>query len=110
MAFTVASESVLLYWRVGRRIRVDLLHEERAGYGQRIVSTVSRQLTAEYGRERKGDVQLPVHSPRQRTSLRESVESVILPTGVLAFTGIFLSLLDPRAFLVQPPLELFLAG
>jgi predicted nuclease of restriction endonuclease-like (RecB) superfamily len=50
VAATVASESVLLYWRVGRRIRVDLLHEERAGYGQQIVSTVSRELTAEYGR------------------------------------------------------------
>ncbi len=50
VAVTVASESVLLYWQVGRRIRVDLLHEERAGYGQQIVSTVSRELTAEYGR------------------------------------------------------------
>ncbi len=41
---------VLLYWSIGKRIRVDILQEKRAGYGERIVQTLSAQLTAEYGR------------------------------------------------------------
>ena len=40
----------LLYWRVGQRIRVEVLGGERAGYGEEIVATLSRQLTSEYGR------------------------------------------------------------
>ncbi|MBW2736526.1 MAG: hypothetical protein JRH20_29410, partial [Deltaproteobacteria bacterium] len=36
-AVAVNSELVLLYWRVGRRIRSDLLGEERAEYGKQIV-------------------------------------------------------------------------
>lgn len=38
------------YWSIGKRIRQDVLHGERAEYGQQIVSTLSRQLTEEYGR------------------------------------------------------------
>ncbi len=41
---------VLLYWSVGDRIRREILGEQRAAYGERIVATVSAQLTAEYGR------------------------------------------------------------
>jgi predicted nuclease of restriction endonuclease-like (RecB) superfamily len=40
---------VALYWNIGRRIRQDVLKEERAGYGERIVSTLGRQLSREYG-------------------------------------------------------------
>ena len=40
----------LLYWRIGHRIRADVLGGQRAGYGEEIVSTLSRQLTADYGR------------------------------------------------------------
>jgi predicted nuclease of restriction endonuclease-like (RecB) superfamily len=41
----------LLYWQVGQRIRTDLLQEEdRAAYGERIVATLSRQLTQSYGK------------------------------------------------------------
>ncbi len=49
-AVTINSELVLLYWKVGQRIRTDLLGEERAEYGKQIVSTVAVQLSAEYGR------------------------------------------------------------
>ena len=38
------------YWSIGKRIRQDVLHGERAEYGQQIISTLSRQLTEEYGR------------------------------------------------------------
>lgn len=40
----------LMYWHIGQRIRTDVLGGQRAGYGEEIVATVSRQLTADYGR------------------------------------------------------------
>ena len=40
---------VLLYWKIGDRIRREILGEKRAQYGKQIVSALGRQLTAEYG-------------------------------------------------------------
>ena len=40
VARQVNSVLVLLYWRVGKRIRQDILKENRAEYGEQIVSTV----------------------------------------------------------------------
>lgn len=40
----------LLYWQVGRRIRQEILGNQRADYGEEIVSTLSTQLIALYGR------------------------------------------------------------
>lgn len=48
-AQAVNTELVLLYWGIGNRIRRDILGEELAGYGEQIVSTLSRQLTSDYG-------------------------------------------------------------
>lgn len=39
-----------MYWRVGMRIRAEILGEQRAQYGEAIVATLSRQLTLDYGR------------------------------------------------------------
>lgn len=47
---TVNLALVTLYWHIGTRIRQDILQEKRADYGGAIVATLSRQLTAEYGR------------------------------------------------------------
>jgi predicted nuclease of restriction endonuclease-like (RecB) superfamily len=49
VARTVNKELVMLYWSVGRRIREDVLGAERAKYGEEIVSTLSRQLSGEFG-------------------------------------------------------------
>ncbi len=49
-AVAVNQELVLLYWRIGQRVRIELLHEERAAYGKRIVATLSQQLEPSYGR------------------------------------------------------------
>jgi hypothetical protein len=49
-ARAVNSALVGLYWHIGKRIREDILHEQQAGYGEQIVSALSKQLTAEYGR------------------------------------------------------------
>jgi predicted nuclease of restriction endonuclease-like (RecB) superfamily len=49
-AVTVNAALTLLYWRVGDRIRRGILGNERAGYGERILATLSQELTGEFGR------------------------------------------------------------
>jgi hypothetical protein len=48
-AQTANAALVALYWNVGKRIKTDILGNERAQYGGEIVSALSGQLTAEYG-------------------------------------------------------------
>lgn len=50
LASAVNSALTVLYWHIGQRIRSELLKGERAAYGEQIVSAVSRQLEADYGR------------------------------------------------------------
>lgn len=45
VARTVNSALSMLYWKVGQRIRQDILKEKRAEYGEEIVLTLSRQLS-----------------------------------------------------------------
>jgi len=49
VAQAVNSALVLLYWQVGHRIRTEILKSRRAAYGEQIISTLSRQLAAEFG-------------------------------------------------------------
>lgn len=49
VATAVNAGLTLLYWRVGKRINDEILQGGRAEYGERIVSTLSRQLTIDYG-------------------------------------------------------------
>lgn len=49
-AIAVNAGLTLMYWRIGRRIQTEVLGGRRAGYGEQIVSTLSRQLSAEFGR------------------------------------------------------------
>jgi len=41
---------VLLYWKIGQRIQMDILKEKRAGYGEQIFHSLSGKLTSEFGR------------------------------------------------------------
>jgi len=50
VAQAVNTGMVSLYWNIGKRIREDILKDKRAGYGERIVATLSQHLTREYGR------------------------------------------------------------
>ncbi len=50
LAVTVNSSLTLLYWHIGQRIHGEVLKGERAGYGEQIVSSLAKQLEAEYGR------------------------------------------------------------
>lgn len=50
VAQTVNVGLTMLYWKVGNRIRRETLQEQRAEYGQQIVSALGRQLETEFGR------------------------------------------------------------
>ena len=50
IAAVAYSTQTLLCWHVGRRLLNERLHGSRAAYGKQILVTVSRELTAEYGR------------------------------------------------------------
>lgn len=49
VAATVNAGLTMLYWHIGARINEEILKGERADYGEKIVSTLSRQLILEYG-------------------------------------------------------------
>lgn len=49
-ASAVNASLTLLYWRIGQRIQREVLGSERAGYGDEIVVTLSRELVREFGR------------------------------------------------------------
>ena len=50
VATTVNTNLIMLYWRLGQRVRKEILKEERAEYGRSIVASVARQLTMLYGK------------------------------------------------------------
>lgn len=50
LACTVNAALTMLYWRIGQRIRLEILKEERAEYGERIVVSLARQLEIQHGR------------------------------------------------------------
>lgn len=49
IATTINANLTILYWHVGNRIRREILEEERAEYGKKIVANVSKQLASDYG-------------------------------------------------------------
>jgi len=49
VAQTVNVGLLMLSWYIGKRLKQEVLGGTRAAYGEEIVSTVSRQLTQEYG-------------------------------------------------------------
>jgi predicted nuclease of restriction endonuclease-like (RecB) superfamily len=49
-ASAINAEISLLYWNVGKRIKTDILKDERAEYGKGILDGLSVKLTQEYGK------------------------------------------------------------
>ena len=49
VATTANATLTLLYWRVGQRVRSEVLGGNRATYGEEIVVTLSRQLSIDHG-------------------------------------------------------------
>ena len=50
VAVAVNSTMTMLYWQIGKRINDEILQDKRAEYGKQIIVSLSRQLTAEYGK------------------------------------------------------------
>lgn len=50
VAVQVNSAITLLYWNVGKRIRQEILKEQRAEYGKQILANLSRELTLAFGK------------------------------------------------------------
>jgi len=50
LAVTVNAALTLLYWRVGQRIRSEVLQGERAEYGEQVIGSLARRLETEHGR------------------------------------------------------------
>jgi len=50
VAVAVNTEITLLYWKVGKRINNEVLNNERAEYGKKIVQSLSAQLSLQYGK------------------------------------------------------------
>jgi predicted nuclease of restriction endonuclease-like (RecB) superfamily len=51
IAVSVNGSLTNLYWRIGKRVHVEILGGERAGYGDQIVCALSAQLRLEYGED-----------------------------------------------------------
>ena len=49
LAYAANASITLTYWNVGKRINSDILDNQRAEYGKKIVVSVARQLTIKYG-------------------------------------------------------------
>jgi predicted nuclease of restriction endonuclease-like (RecB) superfamily len=49
-ATSVNAELTLLYWRIGRRIRTEVLRHARAAYGERVIVALAQRLERRYGR------------------------------------------------------------
>jgi len=49
VARSINSEMTLLYWRIGKTIKEQLLKNQRAEYGDKLIIELGRHLSAEYG-------------------------------------------------------------
>lgn len=50
IAKTINQEMTLLYWHIGERIQKEILNFARAEYGEKVIETLSQQLTIRYGK------------------------------------------------------------
>ena len=50
VATVVNQELTLLYWHIGKKINEDILYNERADYGKKIIPELSRELANRYGK------------------------------------------------------------
>jgi hypothetical protein len=70
------SVSVSMFWRIGNRVNADVLGNERAEYGKRIVSRLATQLAAQYGRSKVFEAKMHaiLEEIRERMKLRKMLQ------------------------------------
>jgi predicted nuclease of restriction endonuclease-like (RecB) superfamily len=49
IAVAINVEITSVYWKIGQRIRIELLHEQRAEYGKQVIKQLASELTLIYG-------------------------------------------------------------
>jgi predicted nuclease of restriction endonuclease-like (RecB) superfamily len=49
VARTINQEMTLLYWHIGKRIQEEILNDERASYGEKVMEALAQSLTLQYG-------------------------------------------------------------
>jgi predicted nuclease of restriction endonuclease-like (RecB) superfamily len=49
-AMTVNAELTFLYWRIGERIKTEVLRHARAAYGEQVIRSLAKELERHYGR------------------------------------------------------------
>ncbi len=74
VAVNVNAELTLMYWHIGERINREVLGNERAEYGKRIVSAVSTRLQLEFGS--KGFEPRTIHRMMQFASMFPDIKIV----------------------------------
>ena len=84
-ATAVNAELSVLYWRIGHRIHADVLAGQRAGYGEAIVVTLSRQLVSHYG---QGFAEKNLRRMVQFATLYPQEQIVVSLTRQLSWTHI----------------------
>lgn len=94
IASTVNTGLTLLYWHVGSRIRKEILQDGRAEYGQKIVATLWRQLTDDYG---KGFLEKNLHRMIQFAEVFPDQQVILSLTRQLSWSHfrLLLPLKDP---------------
>lgn len=50
VAIAVNAELTMLYWNIGKHIKTHILQDQKAGYGEQIIATLSHQLTTDFGK------------------------------------------------------------
>jgi hypothetical protein len=50
IAYSANATITMTYWNIGKRINRDVLSNERAGYGKKMVAEVSNHLIVKYGK------------------------------------------------------------
>ena len=73
VAHTLNAGMTYLYWRIGKRIQMEVLKYERAEYGRRIIATPSQELSWSHFMEI-----LPLDQPLQRDFIRRNVPSRVM--------------------------------
>jgi len=83
VALAVNAEITLLYWHIGKRIKTEILRNERAEYGKKLIAGLSEQLTLEYG---KGWSKRHLHHCIRITEIFPDIEIVHALRSQLSWT------------------------
>ena len=100
VALAVNAEITLLYWHIGKRIKTEILGNERAEYGKKLIAGLSKQLTLEYG---KGWSKRHLHHCIRITEIFPDIEIVHALRSQLSWTH--LRLISPPKKLLQEKLH-----